>query len=213
MATISDVYTAARALLNDSASEIFADGVLLPFVKKAYGELQRKFLNHNLQVAKEISAAIAIAATIKTVTEPTDMLYPIKLEERASGSTSDDDWIEMEETEFELDKAQESTLGVWAFRKNEIQLRGATQAREIRIHYWKSLTTIVDGTTVVGVIDAVDFLASRSASIAAYVVGGNKERAKVLYDDSELILQDLLSIGTKDNQGKPSRRKPFRRGR
>jgi hypothetical protein len=122
----------------------------------AYSDLQRKFQLYDVAVNKEITASINVPAnTVILPSTPADLLYPILLEERQVGGV-ETDYKEMDENDWELDGiAQQPELQVWAWRENEIKLRGATLAREVRLKYVKTLADIIDGTTVVGVIDAV----------------------------------------------------------
>jgi hypothetical protein len=214
MALISSVYTEARVLLSDTAASLFTDATLLPFVKMAYSDLQRKFQLYDVAVNKEITASINVPAnTVILPSTPADLLYPILLEERQVGGV-ETDYKEMDENDWELDGiAQQPELQVWAWRENEIKLRGATLAREVRLKYVKTLADIIDGTTVVGIIDASDFLAARSAAIAAESVGQNTDKAGTINQAAMAILDDLIGIGVLKNQSQPRRRLPFRRRR
>jgi hypothetical protein len=214
MALISSVYTEARVLLSDTAASLFTDATLLPFVKMAYSDLQRKFQLYDVAVNKEITASINVPAnTVILPSTPADLLYPILLEERQVGGV-ETDYKEMDENDWELDGiAQQPELQVWAWRENEIKLRGATLAREVRLKYVKTLADIIDGTTVVGIIDASDFLAARSAAIAAESVGQNSDKAGTINQAAMAILDDLIGIGVLKNQSQPRRRLPFRRRR
>lgn len=214
MALISEAYTQARALLNDTGAVVFTDAILLPFVKKAYSELQRELRVNGVQVNQEISGAIAVNAGVVTLATPADFLYPVRLEERAAGQTLETDWRNMRELPEETDGVQATTtLGIWAFRENNVVFRpgGATQNREVRMHYTKSLIVIVDGTTTISIIDALDFLASRMAAIAAASVAYNVDIAQALQVDAEKMKDDILSEAVLKQQSMGVRRKPFRR--
>lgn len=213
MATIADVYVEARALLNDVGAAVFNDATLLPFVKKAYSELQRELRKRSIQVAMEISAALPVNAGVTTLATPADFLYPIRLEEREAGSTLETDWRKMKELPEETDGVvANTTLGIWAFRENEVKFRpgGSTQNREVRLFYTKSLIAIVDGATTVSIIDAQNFLASRSAAIAAASVAYNLDIASTLQSDAEKMKDDIIDEAVIKQQSMPVRRRPFR---
>ncbi|MGH9679842.1 MAG: hypothetical protein ACRD4Y_07810, partial [Candidatus Acidiferrales bacterium] len=97
-----------RSLLNDAAGNLFTDAVLLPYVNSAYRKAQRalasiqsgSFLTDNVLLVvpavAQADASVQVSITDATAPPnqlPPDLLVPVKLWERASGSS--DDFIEM----------------------------------------------------------------------------------------------------------------------
>src|ERR1700756_3837539 len=106
--TAGQITALVRSLLNDAAGNLFTDTALLPYVNSAYRKLQRAlaniesgaFLTDNVLLVvpavaqADASAQVSITdATAPPNQLPTDLLVPVKLWERANGST--DDFVEM----------------------------------------------------------------------------------------------------------------------
>jgi hypothetical protein len=89
--TAATVLTEAKGLLNDPSGYIYPDDKLIPLLQKAYGELQTKMMLNGLPVLKEQTTPIVVNAGVVALADgallPTDLVYPIELAERASGST------------------------------------------------------------------------------------------------------------------------------
>lgn len=214
---VSDVLTEAVALLNDVGKAIYTDARMIPLVDKAYRELQKVYADNGVQVTDEISSTISIAAsTVRIdpqVSINANFIEPIFIQERASGSTSADDWTDMEETAWEPSESQQTTLDVWTWREQEIKFRGATTNREILVRYLKSLAKLTAAGDSILIEGAQEFLAARAAAIAALVIGENTTRAEALQEDAGSALELLLSINAKKRQNLPIRRKRYRRPR
>src|SRR5271166_5742618 len=78
-------------------------------------------------------------------TLPSDMLYPTKLWERATGSN--DPFREMDAPSGGLSSLLQGTcLRQWEWRNNNLNFRGATQQRDIRMRYYCSLPQFFSST-------------------------------------------------------------------
>lgn len=207
--TAQDPLTEAKSLLNDPSGHLYADDKLLPLMQKAYRELQLKMQLNGLAVMKEKSSVISVTAGVTALSDgaglPSDFIYPIELKERLPASTLD--WVLMEELEWEPDVTQTTTLRYWNFREEQVKFVGATANREVLMKYQKGLTPITATTTPIQVIGANSFLASRTAAIAAMVLGENPTRAEAINGDAAGSLIDLISLLVKQNQGHPIRRR------
>src|SRR5271154_3302694 len=106
--TAGQITSLVRSLLNDAAGNLFTDTVLLPYANAAYRKVQRAlgsvqsgtFLNDDVLLvvtavgATDPSLQVSITdATAPPNQLPTDLLVPLKLWERVSGSS--DDFVEM----------------------------------------------------------------------------------------------------------------------
>jgi len=205
----------ARLLLNDTAAKLYTDTILLPVLRKAYRELQQELVDNGIATAKEATAALTVPANTTAIVSggtpalPTDLLYPIELHERFAGQT-DIDYVEMDERPWPPDVTQISRLQYWTWAEGEIKTPGATGITVLRIRYWKDLAAIVDGTTNIPILDSTTFLAARTASIAAFSIGGAPTKSQVLQGDADKALETLLSTAVKNRQAMPVRRQPFR---
>ena len=116
----------------------------------------------------------------------------------------------MKELEWIDNFTQTERLQVWAWLEGEIKLNGATGTTLVRIRYFKSLTAPTGGASTLAILDSETFLAARTASLAAAVIGANLEKAAVLQQDASAALANLLSTAVKGRQNQPVRRRKFR---
>jgi len=97
-----------RALLNDAQGNLFTDAVLLPYANSAYRKTQRALSNAGaggfiqddvlliVTAVAQVDTSLQVSITDATAPPnqlPTDLLVPVKLWERANGSS--DDFVEM----------------------------------------------------------------------------------------------------------------------
>jgi len=155
--TAGQITALVRSLLNDAAGNLFTDTLLLPYVNSAYRKVQRAlaniesgtFLTDNvLLIVPAVAAAdpsLQVSITDATAPPnqlPTDLLVPMKLWERASGSS--DDFIEMTDLTGHgglPSEPQTQMLRYWEWRADGLYFLGATQDTQIRLRYQKSYPT------------------------------------------------------------------------
>src|ERR1700733_14735883 len=102
--TAGQITSLVRSLLNDAAGNLFTDTVLLPYANSAYRKVQRALAN--VQSGTFLSDDVLLVVSAVTTTDPslqvfitdatappnqlpTDLLVPLKLWERANGSSDD----------------------------------------------------------------------------------------------------------------------------
>lgn len=208
--TLISIETEAQVLLNDSAGSLFTAAKLDPFIAIAWRELQTRLTAcGRLPQVKAIAAPLTIpAGTLTYNPTPADMLEPVKMEERAVGST--EDFTPMIEKEWETDTAhKKSILEVWAWRLDRatgIQFRGATTDRSVRLYY----TTITDiSANLISDLHTKTFLSARAAALASQFMGENSSRANALNEIAGLAIEDIVRIQVSHLQGLSFKRKPF----
>jgi hypothetical protein len=211
--TAGSVMDLAASLMNDTPKTLYTYTVQLPFLKMAQRDLQNDFILNDIKVALEVSAVIDVAANATTLTLPADFFLPIRLEERADGSTNVDDFFGMTERKVEPGTRAGSTLGIWSYREGEIQFVGATGAREVRLTYWRLVPSAVSDASVTSEDGAQNVLAYRTAMLCTKHVGHNIDRAAELLGDYQTSFDTLIGVYTKNNQSLQGRRLPFRRTR
>ena len=221
--TAEDVFDETRALLNDVSEQLFINSVLLPYLNKAYDEMQEIFEENDIPVqSQRTSPAITVPANTTQIVYdavgpapslPDDLLFPVRMWERDVGSTSEGDWIMMVPKRWEPLVQKTTTLQFWTWRKEQIFLVGATQAREVKIDYKQQLVPITAGADDMTPFRAKTFLASRTALLASFMIGENETRAATLQQDAELAMKRLINRYTLMRQDTPVRRRPFRIGR
>ncbi len=203
--TVADPLGQAAALLNDPDRVTFTYDAMLPFFKIAWREMQTFLVNNGVtDVDEYTTTALTITADTKEWTStPTDLLFPIKLWERAVGG-SIDDWVEMDERIPDPSEAQETELEIWYFKEGNIWFRGANSVRQVILRYQKELGAIADEDTSIAVRGSISFLAFRTAGILARA-RGNKGRANDLDADAKMHLDSIIATKVKDEQGMPVR--------
>jgi len=210
--TASTPITLAQNLLNDRTGVSYTPASLVPLCQKAYRELQIKMSKAGLSVKKEISPSITVPANTTQIIDgdglmPIDLLYPITLFERGS---SNELWQLMDEDQWEPNTDPGVTLSKWTWREEQIHLIGSTTVRYLQIQYAKGLPEITSATSPVNIIDSDLFLASRTAAIAALVIGENPTRAAALDQDANSAWLDLKAVHVKRRQAMPVRRRVTR---
>jgi hypothetical protein len=209
MATATAALDSARSYLNDVGKSIWTDSVLLPYLKEAHRDLQIMLFLNGIPVLKERSATLQVAAgAIILANQPADLLEPILMKERSSGSS--EGWITMQEQDYESDIQQMSSLIYWCWREEAINFVGATTNREVLLRYWKGLTLPIDENSILGFIFAEVFLGPQAAGYAAKAVG-NITLAAENFDAAKQKLDIIIRANIKGAQGRSSRRVPYRR--
>src|SRR5580700_12071934 len=219
--TAGQVTSLVRSLLNDAAGNLFTDTVLIPYANSAYRKVQRalanvgssSFLNDDvLLVVPAVAAADAsLQVSITDATAPpnqlpTDLLVPLKLWERPSGST--DDFLEMLDLTAHgglPSLPQDASLVYWEWRADGLYFLGATQDTQIRLRYEKALPDLTDATSPVLVRNAQEAIAFFTAAMAS-AARGAPQAAR--WDEAGAdALEDLLIRATQREQHTSRRRR------
>jgi hypothetical protein len=221
--TAGQITSLVRSLLNDAAGNLFTDGVLLPYTNAAYRKVQRALANIQSgtflsdDVLLVVSAVAGVDPTLQvSITDatappnqlPTDLLVPLKLWERASGSS--DDFVEMTDlTNHGGLPSQEQgvCLEFWEWRADGLYFIGATQDTEIRLRYQKCCPDLTDATSPVLVRNAQEAIAYFTAAMAS-AARGAPQAAR--WDDAGAdALEDLLARAAQREQHSSRRRRPY----
>ena len=221
--TAGQITALVRSLLNDAAGNLFTDSVLLPYVNSAYRKVQRalaniesgSFLTDNVLLVvaavaqADASAQVSITdATAPPNQLPTDLLVPMKLWERANGSS--DDFIEMTDLTGHdglPSEPQTQMLRYWEWRADGLYFLGATRDTQIRLRYQKSYPELTDATSPVLVRHAQEAIAYAAAAMAGAARGAPQaERWDGAAADA---IEDLLVRATQREQQTSRRRRPF----
>lgn len=215
MSLASEVLNEAREVyLNDPNAKLYTDVILLPFLRKAYRDLQQELIDNGVSVARENSSELTLAANTTSITFvsspalPADLLYPSKLDEKRVGEENKS-YIPMTETTWEPDIQKQERLRYWSWRENEIKLVGATATAVVRIKYWKSLAAITSANSEIPIIDSEGFLSARTAAMAALTIGKSTTLSNAFQGEAESELETFLSISVKNRSNQPIRRRGF----
>jgi hypothetical protein len=199
----------AAALLTDPDKLTYTYTFQLPYLKIAWDELQEALVANGIVDVDEVtSPASTITAGSKEWTgQPSDLLFPIKLWEKAVGAP-DSEYTEMDERTPDPSELQVEELENWYFQEGLIKFKGATTDRSIILKYQRELTVITGDATILPVANVKNFLAFRSASIIARA-RGNKSRADDLDADAKLHYDTAIGTKVKDGQGEPVKPRPY----
>jgi hypothetical protein len=209
MSTAAEAYDSARSYLNDVGSQIWTNAKLRPFLVEAHRDLQLALWLNGLPVLKEKSAILQVAALAKELAnQPAVLLEPISMKERTAGSQ--EDWMNMEESDFEADVVPVQVLRCWTWREERIVFVGSTASREVLLRYMKSLTLPVSENSTLGFIFAEVFLGPHTAQYAARAVGNPTLATEALAAAREK-LDMVIRANVKGQQNLPARRRPYRR--
>jgi hypothetical protein len=211
----SEVITmAVETYLNDPSKIVFNDTVMLPFIKEAVLDLESAMLEAGIPYMETNSSTLALTAITSVAISsssspalPSDLLIPILLEERKTGSGAQ--FVPMIERERLPERAQYETLQDWCWEDDQIKLVGATAATDVKIEYQKSLGAISATTSSIYVLGSKKYLALRASSIAALTVGNNPERSFQLKAEASTELSRFIVSRIKETQNYPARRLPY----
>lgn len=209
--TAGNVMDDASALLNDAPQQLYNYTVQLPFLKMAMRDLDQELTLNGNPINLIAETAIPLPVGDVALALPTNFFLPISLMEKGASDQFYSPMIEKADIET-LQLSQTDVLGYWDFRHNDINLLGATTIRTVKLIYWRQLDEIIDEDSLAEVGGGRNVLAFRTAAMCAQYIGGNMERANGLNTDAGTSLDHILSLGTKNNQGKRVRRKAFRPG-
>lgn len=143
---------------------------------------------------------------------PSDMLFPLRVWERASGTT--DTFSPITRITNGLPPRDQTTyFSQWEWRYERINFCGATSQRDIRIRYACLLPTFFDpeldySTTYIPVIGCQDFVAYRSAEKVALSLG-NPSISAALKATADGHLFDLRNQRVRQQQHANYRRPAF----
>ena len=237
--TAGQITSLVRSLLNDVAGHVYNDVALLPYLNSAYRKVQRSIANIagatfiEDDVLMILPAVVTPDPSMQTILSdtgyfngtssvsayggaptliPSDMVAPLKLWERQSGSSDDfDDMIDLTDRGGLPSNVQGPFFIYWELRSDGICFLGATEDQQIRLRYKKSYPDLTDPTSVVLVRNAQEAIAYFTASLAAGARGA--PQADKWTTAAEDALEDLLQRETHQLQSRPRRRRPYgRRG-
>lgn len=142
---------------------------------------------------------------------PGDMLNPIRLWERATGTNNN--FQDMSQPQDGLGPYQQGpVLREWEWRNNNLNFHGATQARDIRMRYYAQLPQFFSQTldfdsTYVPVLDCVDAIAYKTAVKYATMLGS--PGLAELKTEAAMQMFQLKNSTTRRMQSINFQRQPF----
>jgi hypothetical protein len=221
--TAGQITSLVRSLLNDAQGNLFTDAVLLPYANAAYRGVQRALANAGaggfmtdnallvVAAVSAVDASLQVAITDATAPPnqlPTDLLAPLKLWERPSGSAQE--FLEMADLTRHgglPSEPQGAALSVWEWRADGLYFIGATQDTQIRLRYIKSYPDLTDAASPVLVRHAQEAIAYGTAALAGWARGS--PLAEKWDEAARDAIEDLVSSAVRREQQSARRRRPF----
>ena len=208
----SDVFTRTRAVLNDSAIDLYTDDALLPYLQIANDDLSDELVDNGSTVQKEVTADIPLGSGVTQPAIPSNMIVPIEMYEKDQGQ--DDSYYRyMRQRDILPNTTPANELGVWAWREQTIVLIGSLLNKVLRVRYYRLVTSIVGPNSSIELTHALNYLAYHTAALASEHIGQNRTKAIDLESEAIRKLNKLLKKEVKQSQGNPTRRRPFKLNR
>jgi hypothetical protein len=217
MITAANVMDRAAGLLNDFGKTMYTFEVQLPYLRTANDELQEIMESNNIQTTNKTSTGLVVPTGATSIGAggpiglPSDLIEIERLLERTAGSS--EGFVEMTRVTF-LPQYTSPTayLTYWVWQNQVIKFIGvgATGPREIKLEYIaRTMPPIENSDSEIKLINAISFLAYRTAALAAQFSGENKTRSDDLNTMAQFALERFLQINTKSKQSIFVRRRPF----
>ena len=160
---------------------VYTDAILIPYVNAVAEMLANELENVGnpsfiYETLLVVTAVAAVDSSVQVVLNdataapnqlPTNLISPLKIDERKNGTA--DDFVEMVNlTEHGglPSQPQGQTLGVWEWRQEGIYFLGATVDTQIRLRYLGYFGDLTDGTSQLGLRNIRDALAFPAAVLA-----------------------------------------------
>lgn len=202
MSQLSIALVTARTYLNDDLGQVWSDNALLPKAQEAHRELQIKLWNVGSPAVRKQSDPILVNAGQTSLTLPMDLIQPFKLQEFGQSETIDQA-VDMTEKLHFPNVARQNNLIWWAWREQQIAFLGANSARNVVIHYRKTITVPAAPGDEIGILFGEVYLGARTAAISHGSVG-NKEAAVALAGECERNF-NLVLMAQRGQQTPPYR--------
>lgn len=203
--TVATVHATARAILADTG-ETYDDDVLFPFTKIAHRKAARALRGAGMGLFQKQSSAITVTAAVTAIsrssapTYPSDLLRPIRLREKPTGSTY---YQRMNSSDgFLPDQAASTTgLAIWDWRNDTILVPACTINVDVQILYEAELAALTGPSSLIVIPDGIDPMAKMVASMVARS-RDEKETAKEWWDEA---MEDLAQIAAAEAAAKQAR--------
>lgn len=214
--SLVETLQSAAAHLNDYGQTFWTKELLQNFLAEAHRELQAQLYLSGLPVIKKTSAIIQVVGVASpdsgqkvavTMTTLSDLLEPITLWERASGSS--EDFVECKQKSWEPETQGGDKIIYWDYTGELIYVLAPTTNREVKVRYNASITIPVADEDLLGFTFAELYIAPRTAALAARSIGSRNAYID-LTQLAEKRLEIVIAANIKGQQALPVRRKPYR---
>lgn len=206
--TVADVLLSARSVyLNDPSAVRLPDTKLIPALKVAQGMLETSLEENGVQCKNKTEDKVIAAGVLEYTPLPADYIWPVKLEERASGSS--DLFVPMSMRRWTPQEFKGDFLKYWTWNSDKIQFLGANTDREVRLYYQATFPALNIATDAVYGY-AHEYYSAKVAGFAHFFLEQSPTLAAECDRIAETHLDQIIRILVKKGQAMPVRRRPFR---
>lgn len=143
-------------------------------------------------------------------TLPADLLQPLEIWERQSGSV--ENWVPMRQASDAIGaRCVNSRMGIWDYENDILFFQGATFTNDIKLKYICFAPSLTDPGSPVMVIRCIPALSALMAEAAAKSRGGT-EAAAMFKQQAEEAIKMIISRTARKEQYASFNRMPFRGG-
>lgn len=221
--TEANICDSVRAMLNDTAIQLFTNAVILPHTQVELGNLQAFVVQSGLPHLRTIGS-VTKAATIVTPVDRTtngfaEMVEPIQVFGRLTSSTNT--WIEVPRVSDDLQfqnlldaptKPADNALG-WKWADGVLQIGPSSTSRDYKILFYRNISpnpyTLTASYTFTDLVDFREYLCHRIASRLAMLISQNPSRAAALSEKADSLGLQIVGRMVKAEQFEPTRRRGF----
>ncbi len=214
--SLIETLQSAATHLNDYGQTFWTKELMANFAAEAHRELQAKLYLGGLPVIKKTSAIIQVVAPASptsgqkvavTMATLTDLIEPVTLWERSSGSS--DNFQQCQQKSWEPEISPMSSIVYWDYSGELIYVLAPTTNREVKVRYNASIPIPVADDDLLGFTFAELYIAPRTAALAARSIGSRTAYIDLTQLANER-LETVIAANIKGQQALPVRRKPYR---
>lgn len=198
-------------MLAETASEMWTDAILLPFVKASYRKAARALRPTGMGIFIKESSAISVTTGVSALsrsgggaTYPSDLVRPLRLRERKATTGT---YTDMSNSDGFLPTSDptKKLLEAWDWRNDQIVFPAALEDKEVIIQYEAELAALSGTSSVILIPDALDPLAKMVASMGA------RSRDEVTHAQElwAQAVEDLAQIAQAEERVKKARGAPW----
>jgi hypothetical protein len=219
VATRATIEARVQARVGDLSTAVFDTVKLDGLIASAYEKVQADFEETDVETVRATAdiGGFPAGATVLSLTTspslPADFFLPVLLWEKFAGS-DDATYTPVDRVYSALPNRnanEQATLGQWLFTKDQITFVAATEARDLRLTYYRNLDALVLPTDVVGLANATNAIVSLVCYMAVLPRGSGGAAATFL-SEYEAAISQILNIYAKNDQNVVLTRK-YRGGR
>ena len=204
--TVLNVNDQVRSIVADTATDVFTDALLLPYVQRAYRKAARVLRAAGMRLLVKDSSTIVVTAAVVKIERsgagtlyPADLVRPIALRERPSAPPGQS-WSQMSQQQEPFpDAAATASRKIWDWRVDAIHFPAASASTDIVVRYEAEIPALTGNSSEIIILDALDAVSLLTAAYVAQARDEQQMSAKfeaVGMEDLQLIAQAETGVKT-----------------